>query len=145
MISFYRVIAVLLDDVCRGRTGEDPQVGAGLVGGRLDRRRAVSAHRVKNRRAAAVLRCLEQQHVDDLSVLVDRAVAPPAGDLDVGLIHEPPVTGGVPHQPGGVGEQRGEPLHPPVDGYVVDGDAALSQQLLQIAVGRNAGTSGPRL
>jgi hypothetical protein len=28
---------------------------------------------------------------------------------------------------GGVGQQRGEPLHPPEDGYVVDLDAALDQ------------------
>src|SRR5215204_2598900 len=41
---------------------------------------------------------LGQQHVDDLPVLVDRPVQvpPPAGDLDVSLIDEPPVPRGVP-------------------------------------------------
>jgi hypothetical protein len=35
---------------------------------------------------------------------------------------------------GGVGEHRGEPLHPPVDSHVVDLDAALSQQLLNVPI-----------
>ena len=58
---------------------------------------------------------LGQQHVDDLPVLVDRLVqvALPAGDLDVDLVDEPAVAGGVPEGASGVGEQRGEPLHPP--------------------------------
>jgi hypothetical protein len=37
--------------------------------------------------------------------------------------------------PGGVGEQRCEPLHLAVDGDVVDLDAALGQQLFEVAVG----------
>ena len=36
--------------------------------------------------------------------------------------------------PGGVGQQRREPLDPPVDGDVVDLDAALGEQLLHVAV-----------
>ena len=70
-----------------------------------------------------------QQDVDDLPVLVDRPVQvlPPAGHLDVGLVDEPPVSGGVPERSGGVGKQRGEPLHPPVHGHVVDLDAAFGQ------------------
>src|SRR6266511_707311 len=67
------------------------------------------------------------QHVDDLPVLVDRAVdvAPHTVDLDIGLIDEPPVTWGVAAPSGGVGHQRREPLHPSVDGDVVDLDAAF--------------------
>jgi acyl-CoA synthetase (AMP-forming)/AMP-acid ligase II len=38
--------------------------------------------------------------------------------------------------PGGLGEQRSEPLHPAVDGDVVDLDAALGEQLLDVAVGQ---------
>jgi len=34
---------------------------------------------------------------------------------------------------GGIGEQQRESLHPPVHGHVVDGDAALGQQLLDTA------------
>jgi hypothetical protein len=40
----------------------------------------------------------------------------------------------VPERAGGVGEQRRESLHPPVHRHVVDLDATLSQQLLDIAV-----------
>jgi hypothetical protein len=43
---------------------------------------------------------------------------------------------GVAAGPGGVGEQRREPHHPPVDGDVVDLDAALGEQLLDVAVGQ---------
>src|SRR6202035_3104858 len=42
---------------------------------------------------------------------------------------------------------RREPLHPPVEGHVVDLDAPLGQQFLQVSVGqpepRTSGTSGP--
>jgi hypothetical protein len=37
---------------------------------------------------------------------------------------------------GGVGQQRREALHPPVDGDVVDLDAAFDQQFLDIPVGQ---------
>jgi len=46
----------------------------------------------------------------------------------------PAVANSVSAGPGRVGQQRGEPLHPPVDGDVVDLDAALGEQLLVIAV-----------
>ena len=42
-------------------------------------------------------------------------------------IQEPPVTRRVPREPGRVGQQRTEPLHPSVDGDVVDLDAALGE------------------
>jgi hypothetical protein len=44
------------------------------------------------------------------------------------------VTFVVPARPSGVGQQRGEPLHPAVDGHVVDLDAAFGEQLLDVAV-----------
>jgi hypothetical protein len=64
------------------------------------------------------------QDVDDLAELIDRPVhvAPHAGDLHVGLIHEPAVADGVAAGPGAPDEQRGEPLHPPDDRDVVDVD-----------------------
>jgi hypothetical protein len=69
--------------------------------------------------------------------LVDGVVdiAPAAGDLGVGLIGLPAVANRVPAGPGGLGQQRREPQHPPVDGDVVDFDAAFGQQLLDVAVG----------
>jgi hypothetical protein len=50
--------------------------------------------------------------IHDLAELVDGAEhgAPPAGDRHVGLIHLPAVPDGVPAGPGGLGQQRGEPL-----------------------------------
>ena len=71
---------------------------------------------------------LGQLHVDDLAVLVDRPVQirPPASDLDVRLIGEPPVTGNVAARPGGLDELRREPLHPSVDGDVMPRSASSS-------------------
>jgi hypothetical protein len=71
-------------------------------------------------------------------VLVDRAiqVGPPANDLDVGLVHEPPITESVPRRSREVDELRRERLYPPVHSDMVDGDATLGQQLLDIAVGQ---------
>jgi hypothetical protein len=42
----------------------------------------------------------------------------------------------VPARPSRLGEQRREPLHPSVDGDVVDLDTALGEQLLDVAVGQ---------
>jgi hypothetical protein len=38
--------------------------------------------------------------------------------------------------PGGLGQQRREPQHPPLDGDVVNLHTALSQQLLDVPVGQ---------
>jgi hypothetical protein len=56
------------------------------------------------------------------------------------------VTGRTSKRAGGVDEQRGEPLHSPVHRDVVDGDAPLDQQLLDVPVGEAVAqvTSGPR-
>jgi hypothetical protein len=49
---------------------------------------------------------------------------------------EPPSSGRVPGRPGGVDELRREGLHPPVDRHVIHIDAALGQQLLDVAIGQ---------
>jgi hypothetical protein len=48
-------------------------------------------------------------------------------------------------EPGGVGQQRGEPLYPPEDASVIDLDTAFGQQLLHIAVRQAVaqGTNAP--
>jgi hypothetical protein len=68
-----------------------------------------------------------EENVDRLAMLVDGAieVMPDAGDPDVALIHVPPPAHRLAPVSGGVDEERGESLHPPVDGDVVDGDAPL--------------------
>jgi hypothetical protein len=76
--------------------------------------------------------------VDDLRELVDRSIQvhPPAGDFHIRFIHVPPVADPVPAEPGRVGRQRREALHPAVYGDVIHRDAALGQQLLDIPVGQ---------
>jgi hypothetical protein len=69
--------------------------------------------------------------------LVDGAVQvhPTAGDSQVGLVDEPAVTAAVTASPGRVDQQRGKRLDPPVDVDVIDLDASLGQELLNVSVG----------
>jgi hypothetical protein len=77
------------------------------------------------------------EHVDDLPRLIDRPVevAPATGDLHIGLVHGPAISDPMAPGSGGLNEQRREPLDPPVDGDVVDLDAAFGEQLFDVAVG----------
>jgi hypothetical protein len=61
-------------------------------------------------------------------------VAPLPCDLHIGVIHGPAISYSVPAGPGDLGQQRREPLHPPVDSDVVDLDPSFSEQLLDVAV-----------
>jgi hypothetical protein len=87
----------------------------------------VPTQRSANEFARALAACRDE-HVDDLPVLVYRPVHVPLNsvDLHVRLIDVPPVAGRVAGKPGGIGQQWGEPLHPPEDGDVVYLDAALA-------------------
>ena len=131
MISLDPVVAVLLGHVPgRGQQViQHPQVDRCLVGGHLHRTRRLPQRPDEEpaRRGGIALR--RGEHVDDLPELVHRPVqvTPPACHLHVGLIDEPPITRGSSTGAGGVSEQRCEPLHPPVDGDVVDLDAALGE------------------
>jgi hypothetical protein len=93
--------------------------------------------RVKNSRSRSVS-ALADQDVDDLTVLVDRAVqaGPAPSDLHVRLIEEPPITRRVTCRTRGIDALRREGLDSSVDGDVVDLDSTLGQQLLHIAVGQ---------
>ena len=92
---------------------------------------------MKNRRAACVPTG-RHEHVDDLPVLVDGAVyvPPHAVDPHIGFVDEPAITGRMPYEPSRVDQQRCEPLYPSVDGDVIDGDATLGQQFLDVAEGQ---------
>ena len=61
-------------------------------------------------------------------------VAPDTGDLDVGLVYEPPVAHGVTAGSGGFDELRSEPLYPTKDRDVINPDASLSEELFHVAV-----------
>src|SRR3954468_4132133 len=106
------------------------------VGGYLARNILNSQGGLEERPRRSDVATLRYVHVDDLAVLVDCPVdvGPDPGDLHVGLVNEPPITGHVPRWPGRADQQRREPLHPPVEGDVVDLDATLSEKLLKIPV-----------
>jgi hypothetical protein len=76
------------------------------------------------------------EHVDDLPELVDRPVdvAPTASHLHRGLICLPAIPDRVPAGPGRLDQERCEPHDPAGDGDVVNLDAALSEQLFDVAV-----------
>jgi hypothetical protein len=61
-------------------------------------------------------------------------IDPAPGDLDIGLIDEPPITWRVPAGLGRINQQRCEPLHPPVDSDMIDVDTTLGQQLFGVTV-----------
>jgi hypothetical protein len=94
--------------------------------------------RAKNTPRSGGVSTRREQNVDDLTVLIDSPIeeSPAAGHLDVGLVHEPPVTRRVPRRASGLDELRGEGLHPPVHGHVIHSDAALGKQLFDVAVGQ---------
>ena len=76
------------------------------------------------------------EDVDDLAVLVDSSVdvAPNAGDFDVGLIHEQARPDDTAARAGPVDRQRRETLRPPEQGDVIDLDAALREEFVEIAI-----------
>ncbi len=93
-------------------------------------------HRLEELRGSCDVASFRHVHVDDLAVLIHGPVhvAPHTGDLDVGLVDEPAVTDAVTTRPRRVDEQRCEALHPPVDGDVIDLDAAFGEEFLDVAV-----------
>jgi hypothetical protein len=76
------------------------------------------------------------EHVDDMTVLINRSVdvTPFAGDLHVRLVDVPTVTDRVAARARGIREEWREALDPPVDADVVDLDATLTEQ--DVAVGQ---------
>jgi hypothetical protein len=60
-------------------------------------------------------------------------VAPHPGDLDVRLVHEPSIADTVPARSSSLDDQRGEALHPPVDGDVINLHAAFREQFFNIS------------
>jgi hypothetical protein len=108
------------------------------VGDDLDRRRLGSANGPLEEPAGCLdISLCRHKNVDDLAELVDGPVdiPPPAGDLHVGLVDLPAVSDGVAAWAGGLGQQRREPLDPPVDGDVVDLNAAFGEEFFEVAVG----------
>ena len=140
MIGFHPVVGILLEHVTRARDVliDDARVDRCSIGRDLDRSGTQPQRAGKERPGSGTVAALREQHVDDLAMLVDGPVevGPAAGDLDVGLVDKPPIPAGMPARTRGVDELHSEGLHPPVDGHVIDLDAALGEKLLHIAIGQ---------
>jgi hypothetical protein len=140
VICLDRVVRVLLNGA-----GPREPIPRALTGGRARRSvvtpaRTAPTHsaREKNRRKTARSRlaasmtsmtwpCWSTARVE---------ISPLPSDLYAGLVDEPPVPGRMAVWPGCLGELQGEPLHPPEDADVINGDAALGQQFLNVPVGQ---------
>lgn len=131
VISFYDVVRVLLDDVPRSRRDviKHARIDRCPVGRDLERN-AAEGHRPgeEGTRSSAVA-ALGDEDVYDLATLVDRSVevGPSAGDLDVGLIREPPIARGMARRSSSIDELTRERLNPTVDRHMIDLDAALRE------------------
>ena len=82
---------------------------------------------------------LRHVHVDDLTMVIDGAVdvTPHAPHLHIGFVDEPDAADGIWERVGRVDQDRGEALHPAMQGDVINGDAALDEEFFQIAVGES--------
>jgi hypothetical protein len=140
VIGFDGVVHIVLGDMAGGghQLIDHPQVGGRAVGGDLGRGRSVLECAGEESAGARQIPLRRHQHIDDLPELVDCPVhvTPPTGDLDVGFVDEPAITGRMSARSCRVDQQRGEPLHPAIDRNVVYFDAALSEQLFHVAVGQ---------
>ena len=100
MVGFHRVVRVPLGDMPRRarRVADHLLVGRSTVGRDLDRHPAVSQCASEEDPCCGRVAAHGNEDIDHLAVLVDRAVqvAPATGDLDVRLVHEPPVTSSMP-------------------------------------------------
>jgi hypothetical protein len=128
MIGLDRVSGVLLQDMARRgqQLLDHSRIGGRLIGADSLGRGPCSKARVKNRRVAARSRFWEtstSMTCPNWSIAVQ--IYPLPGNLDIDLIHEPPITAGVPAGSCHIDQQRSEPLHPPVHTHVVDLDPAL--------------------
>jgi hypothetical protein len=120
VIGFDRVVRVALDGMQRrgDELIQDSRIGRGAVGGDLGRDRARAQRPGEEPPGGRQVTPDGEQHVDDLAVLVDGPVQvrPPPGNLDVGLVGEPPITRCMPAEPRRLDELGSEPLHPAVNG-----------------------------
>jgi hypothetical protein len=140
MIGFDVVVGVLLGAVPRGweqLVQYDREVPARSVTTSVGLTLVVPRACSKNRRAACASRRCDM-NTSMTSELVDCPVHRPPlpGDLHIGLVCLPAVADGVAAGPGGLGQQRREPLNPPIDGDVVDLDPVFDQELFHVTVGQ---------
>jgi hypothetical protein len=137
MIGFDRVVRVLLGHLPRRTDGilDHKRVDRLLVGGDLNRRRTMPQRTAEERLCRGGVAPVREHHVDDLAVLLDRAiqVVPAAGDLDTRFVDEPPTTWYVPGGSGGAAD-RGDRRADGTDGQLSGQD--LARALSVLATGR---------
>jgi hypothetical protein len=148
MISFDRIVRILLGDMARGRYQllDHSRIRGSLIGGHFARAWAVFEGTGEEVAGGRQIPLLRSHHIDDLAVLVDRTIQihPVPGDLHICLVHEPAISRDMPTGTCRIDQQRGEPLHPPIDRHVIHRDAPFRQQLLHVAIGlRTADTIAP--
>jgi hypothetical protein len=111
MVGLDRVVGVPLDSVQsrRDQLIQDPRISRGAVGGDLGRNRPGAEHPGEEPPGCGQVPPDGEQDVDDLAVLVNSPVevGPPAGDLDIRFVGEPPVTRSMPAEPRRLDELRG--------------------------------------
>ena len=138
MIGFDGVVGILLHDVARGRQQliEYTWVGRRSISAHLGWTWAMLQGMGEESASGRQIPILRDKDVDDLAILVDRSIQidPAPGDLDIWLIDEPPITRRLPAGTCRINQQRGEPLHPPVDSDMINLDAPFGQQLFDVAV-----------
>ena len=131
MIGLDGIIPVLLHNMAHGRQQliEQPRISRCPVGAHLAWARAVLKSSGEEPAGGRPVPLLRHQHINDLPKLVDRPVEvdPPAGNLDICFIDEPSIPGSVPTGACCINQQRGLPLHPAVDGDVINHDATFGQ------------------
>jgi hypothetical protein len=119
VIGFDGVVGVLLHDVAdrRQQLIEYPWVGGRPISGHLGWAWAVFKSAGEESASGRQIPILRDEDIDDLAILVDRAVQidPTPGDFDVSFIDEPAIARRVPAGPGRIDQQRSKSLHPPVD------------------------------
>jgi len=108
----------------------------GQICGDLTSSGAARKHHLEEPDGSCDVASFRDEHIDDLAVLVHRPahVPPHTGNSDVGLVHEPAIADTVPTRARRLDDQRGEALHPTVDGAVIDVHATLSEELFDIGV-----------
>ena len=131
MIGFDGVVRILLHNVTRRRRQliEYPRIGRRPISAHLGWAWAVLESTGEEPASGRQIPLLGHQDINDLAILIDGPVQidPTPSDLDICLIDEPPITRRVPAGPGRLNQQRGEPVHPPVHGHMVNLDASLGQ------------------
>ena len=134
MVGLDPVVGVLLSAMPgrRQQLLQHDRVGRRLIRDHLDRSDLGRADGpLQEPPGGARVATRSDEHVDDPAELIDRAVqvAPLASNLQVGLVDLPAVADGMPAGPSGLGQQRREPLDPPINGDVVDLNAAFGEEL----------------